>query len=122
MKGETRRFRTTAYEKDLERFSRHFDIELFALELEYNEKLGAAIREAVRKRLDARQKALDGMLARHPATLAENARHAEARCLEEERLEKIAERRGEREERTRRGGVRRLARKWHAKLAAAKTA
>ena len=117
MEGNKRRPRMTAYERALEEFSEHFDLELFALELEYNDELGAAIREAVISRLDARQKTFDKMLARHPATMAENARHAEVRRLEEERLEKIAERRREREERRKCAGVRHLARKWHAKVA-----
>ncbi len=68
---------------------------------------------------DAKQSAFDAMLARHPATLAENARRAETRHLEKERLEKIAERQSEREERRRCAGVRHLARRWHAKLAPA---
>jgi hypothetical protein len=96
-----------------------FDLELFAMELEYNEKLAAAIREGVRSKLDARQKAFDTMLARHAAAVAENARRAEARRLEAERLEEITRTQREREENRRRAGARHLARRWHAKLAPA---
>ena len=88
-------------------------------ERSHKQELAAAIREGVRSKLDARQKAFDTMLARHPAAVAENARRAEARRLEAERLEEIARRQREREENRRRAGARHLVRRWHAKLAPA---
>ncbi len=116
---KSRRKKHLSEEQAFERLNRVFDFELFCLELEYNEKIGAMISEAVQTKLDEKQRAFDAMLATHPATLAENARRAETRRLEKERLEKIAERQSEREERRRRAGVSQLARRWGATLAAA---
>ena len=100
-------------EQAFERLNRVLDFELFCLELEYNEKIGAMTSEAVQEKLDGKQRAFDAMLAVHPATLAEKAGRAEARQLDEERLGRIAE------GRRRRGGARHLARRGHAKLAPA---
>ncbi len=121
MHKATRRRRKPVWDEEeaFRRFNEVIDFELYCLELEYSDKICAMIREGVRKVLDAKQSAFDAMLARHPATLAENARRAETRRLEKERLEKIAERQSEREERRRCAGVRYLARRWHAKLAPA---
>ncbi len=110
--------RRLSEEEAFRRFNEVFDLELFALELEYNEKIGAMIRESVKKKLDGKERPFDAMLATHPATLAENAHRAEARRLEKERLDKIVERRREREERKRRA-VGHLARRWGATIAAA---
>jgi hypothetical protein len=106
-------------EEAYRRLNEVIDFDLFCLGLEYDERLVAEIHESTRKRLDERQRAFDAMLTRHPATLAENVRRAETRRLEKERLEKIAERLSEREERKTCAGVRHLARRWHAKLAPA---
>lgn len=121
MHKATRRRRKPVWDEEeaYRRFNQVIDFELYCLELEYSDKIGAMIREGVKRRLDAKQSAFDAMLAGHPATLAENARRAETRRLEKERLEKIAERQSEREERRRCAGVRYLARRWHAKLAPA---
>ncbi len=120
MRSATKKCRRRFSEEEAyRRFNEVFDLELFALELEYNEKIGAMIRESVKKELDGKERPFDAMLATHPATLAENARRAETRRLEKERLEKIAERQSEREQRRRRAGVRHLARRWHAKFALA---
>ena len=121
MHRATRKRRKPVWDEEeaFRRFNEVIDFELYCLELEYSDKIGAKIREGVRKALDEKQQAFDAMLARHPATLAENARRAETRRLEKERLEKIAERQSEREERRRCAGVRYLARRWHAKLAPA---
>jgi hypothetical protein len=121
MHRATRKRRKPVWDEEeaFRRFNEVINFDLYCLELEYSDKIGAMIREDVKRRLDEKQKAFDAMLARHPATLAENARRAETRRLEKERLEKVAERQKEREERTRRGGVRHLARRWHAKLAPA---
>ncbi len=116
----SRRKTRLSEEEAYRQFSEVFDLDLFALELEYNEEIGSALHEGVRAALDRRQRAFDVMLEQHPATLAENARRAEMRRLEQERLEKIAERRRECEERTRRAGVMHLARRWGAKLALAR--
>ncbi len=102
-----------------ERFRAIFDFEIFCLELEYYESSGAAIREGAKAALDEKQRAFDAILTRHPATLVGNARRAEARRLEKERREKIAERRRAREEQRRRTGVKRLAQRWRAALVAA---
>jgi hypothetical protein len=115
---EKRRRRPTE-EEAFRRFNEVFDFEVYCLEFEHNERIGAMLREGVREAFDERQQTFHAVLAQHPATLAENARRAETRRLEEEHLEKIAERRREREERRRRAGVRHLARRWHAKLAPA---
>ncbi len=106
-------------EQAFERLNRVFDFDLFCLELEYNEKIGAMTSEAVQEKLDGKQRAFDAMLAVHPATLAEKAGRAEARQLDEERLGRIAEGRKEHEENRRRAGARHLVRRWHAKLAPA---
>ncbi len=120
MRSATKKCRKRFSEEEaFRRFNEVFDLELFALELEYNEKIGAMIRESVKKKLDAKERPFDAMLATHPATLAGNARRAETRRLEKERMEKIAERQSEREERRRHAGVMHLARRWHAKLAPA---
>jgi hypothetical protein len=121
MHRTTRKRRRPVWDEEeaFRRFNEVIDFELYCLELEYSDKIGAMIREGVKRRLDEKQKAFEAMLAQHPATLAENARRAETRRLEKERLEKIAERQSEREERRRCAGVRYLARRWHAKLAPA---
>ncbi len=116
----TRRRTQLSEEEAFERFERVFDFEVYCLELEYNEAIGAAIREGVRAALDRKQRAFDAILAGHPATLAENARRAEARRLDKERLEGVATRRRERYERRRRAGVMRLVRRWGAKLVSAR--
>lgn len=67
-------FRMTRYEREFETASKVMDIELFALELEYNEELGKAIREAVRRKSDERQAELDKLIESHPKTIAERER------------------------------------------------
>ncbi len=112
----TRRKTRLAEEEAYRQFSEVFDRELFALELEYNETIGAAIREGIMKALDEEQSAFDAMLAQHPATLAANARRGEARRLEKQRLEKATVRKKARERRAVGAGVERLARRWGARL------
>ena len=112
----SRRKTRLSEEQAFDSINRVFDFELLCLELEYNEKIGNALREGVETALDCRQRAFDAMLATHPATLAENARRAEARRLEQERLAAISARREEREERKRRAAVGHLARRWGARL------
>lgn len=121
MHKATRKRRKPVWDEEqaYRRLNEVIDFDLFCLELEYNEKIGAMIHEGVSKALEEKQLAFDAMLAQHPAALAENARRAETRRFEKERLEKIAERQSEREECRRRAGVRHLARRWHAKLAPA---
>ena len=103
-------------EQTFERLNRVFDFELFCLELEYNEKVGNALREGVETALDRRQRAFDAMLAIHPATLAEKADRTEVRFLEKDRLKRAAARRRARERRAVGAGVERLARRWDARL------
>ena len=112
----SRRKTRLSEEEAFERFNRIFDFELYCLELEYSETIGNALREGVRAVLDRKQRAFDAMLAVHPASLAENARRAEARCLEKERLAGIATRRKARERYAVDAGVERLAHRWGAKL------
>ena len=117
MSTVTRPRRTRLSEEEAYRqFSEVFDFEFYALVLEYSDEFAAGIRECVKRRLGERQKAFEAMLARHPATLTENARRAEARRLEEERLEKAAVRKKARERRAMGADVERLARRWGAKL------
>ena len=106
-------------EEAYRRFNEVFDLDLFALELEYDQTISAMIREGVKRGLDERQRAFEAMLADHPATLAENVRRAERTRLEKERLEKAAARKEEREERRRRAAASHLARRWGAKLVVA---
>jgi hypothetical protein len=96
------------------RFSEHFDFDAYLLELEYDERVGAMLREAVTRLLDARQREFEAMLERHPATAAEDARRREALDLEIERLDGIAAREAGREQERRRARVGCLVRKWHA--------
>ncbi len=103
-------------EQAFERLNQVFDFELFCLELEYNEKIGNALREGVETALDRRQRAFDAMLAIHPATLAEKAGRAEARFLEKDRFKRAAARRRARERRAVGAGLERLARMWGARL------
>ncbi len=114
----TRSMRKTqlSEEQTFERLNRLFDFDVFCLELEYNEKIGNALREGVEAALDRRQRAFDAMLAIHPATLAEKAGRAEARFLEKDRLERTAARRRARERRAVGASVERLARRWGARL------
>ncbi len=106
-------------EEAFRRFNRIFDLELYALVLEYSDEFGAAISGCVKRRLDEEQEAFEAMLAGHPATLAENALRAERTQLEKERLERVAARKKEGERRRRRAAVGHLARRWGAKLALA---
>ena len=51
-------------EEAFRRFNEVIDFELYCLELEYSDKIGAMIREGVKRRLDGKQKAFEAMLAR----------------------------------------------------------
>lgn len=87
--------RTRLSEHDLlPNLSRHFDHEVYALELQEDPKLGAAIRCSVIQGLKARQQSFDQALAKHPATVADR----------------------ERRSRRLREGIKRLAHRWHATL------
>jgi hypothetical protein len=114
-----KRKRHLSEEEAYRRFNEVFDLDLFALELEYDETISAMIREGVKRALDEKQRVFDAMLTSHPATLAENARRTERTRLEKERLEKATARKEEREERRRRAAVGHLARRWGAKLVVA---
>ena len=103
-------------EEAFNRFNEVFDLDVFTLELEYGEHLGETIRKAVRAQSDRRQAKFDHMLAEHPATRVENARRAEARRLEADRLQRIAARQEEREKRHFDNGLQHLALKWRAQL------
>ena len=117
MSTVTRPRRTRLSEEEAyKRFNEVFDLDRFALEFEYDEKIGAMLREGVKKALDEEQSAFDAMLAQHPATLAANARRGEARRLEKQSLEKAAVRKKARERRAVGAGVERLARRWGARL------
>ena len=74
MSGNNGRSRMTPYEQDFAEFSKYFDIEIFALELEYNEELGRAIKDAVQKQSDQRKAEFDKWLESHPDTIAERER------------------------------------------------
>ena len=103
-------------EEAYQHFNKLFDHQIYCLELEYNGRLGDAIREAVQARLKRKQARFDQFMAAHPATLAENERWAEARRLEQERLERIATRKEVRENQQLQSGIERLAHRWRAKL------
>ena len=103
-------------EEAFKRFDEHFDLDVFALELEYGGRLGEAINQAVCAKSDRRQAAFDKMLAEHPATRVENARRAKARRLEAERLQRIAARNEAREKRQLQEGLQHLARRWRAQF------
>jgi hypothetical protein len=105
-----RRSRRIPEEEAYGRFAEVFDLDVFALELEYGDRVGAVIREGVEKALDRRQRDFEAVLAAHPATAAEESCRALARQLEEGRLKEAAKRKG---------GVGRA--RWrHAKLASAR--
>ena len=76
----------------LRRFCEVFDFETYCLELSQDERFDSAIRKALEKKLDSRERAFNIVLRQHPATLRENARRAEARRIEKERLDGIAAR------------------------------
>ena len=86
MSGNNGRYRMTRYERDLAEFNKYFDIEIFALELEYNEELGKAIREAVRKQSDQKQVEFDRWLENHPDTITERERWKKNREEMERRM------------------------------------
>ena len=86
--------RLTREEKDFNCFSRHFDHEVYYLELDYN--LTPLVRDAVRNHLQQKQEAFDRMMASHPATIADEKRRRERFRLE----------------------LQHLGRKWHAKVVA----
>jgi len=86
MSGNNGRYRMTRYERDFEEASKFMDIEIFALELEYNEELGKAIREAVRRKLDERKATFDQWLENHPDTVAERERWRKNREEMERRM------------------------------------
>ena len=106
-------------EETYNRFTEVFDLDVFALELEYSDRIGGMIRKGVEQVLDRKQHDFEVMLAAHPATAAEESCRGMARQLEEERQQEIAKRRAEREGKTVRTLACRLARRWHAKFAPA---
>lgn len=108
--------RLSSEEEAFRHFTERFDHEIYYLELEYNERLGEAIRGAVRTRLDRKQARFDQFMAAHPATLAENERRAEMRRLERNRHDQIALRMEVREKQQLQSGIARLAHRWRAKL------
>ena len=103
-------------EEAFRKFSEVFDLEVFALELEYNDRLGETICQAVRRESDRKQANFDAILADHPATLAGNVRRSEARRLESARLQTIAARKEERKKRSMDRELEHLAQKWRAQL------
>jgi len=64
------RYRTTREECEFEEFSKHYDVELFCLEIMYSEALERGVREA----LDRKQAEFDQWLENHPDTIAERER------------------------------------------------
>lgn len=86
MSSNNGRYRMTRYERDFAEFSKYFDIEIFTLELEYDEELGKAIREAVRKQSNQRQAEFDRWLENHPNTIAERERWKKNREEMERRM------------------------------------
>ena len=69
------RYRMTREEREFEEFSRHYDVELFCLEIMYSEALEKGVREA----LDRKQAEFEQWLETHPDTIAERARWQENR-------------------------------------------
>ena len=105
-----------AEEEVYSRFSEMFDLDVFALELEYGDRIGAVIREGVEDMLDRKQRDFEAILAAHPATIAKKRLRDIARQLEEERLRRIAKRK----EKTRRARTSCSARRWQSRLAPAR--
>jgi hypothetical protein len=93
MNPTARRCRRRLSEEDAySRFSEMFDLDVFALELEHSDRIGAVIRKGVEDALDRKQRDFEAILAEHPATIAEESLRALARQLEDKRLQKIARR------------------------------
>ena len=111
MSGNNGKYRTTAYERELEAFTRYFDLDLFALELLYNEPLGNAIHESVQRELDLMQIKFDRMIEIHPDTVAERERWKENR---EEMAKRLARSRHDLQRIPARRAAQRLARCWGA--------
>ena len=84
----------------------------FCERLRQDAQLEVAMRESVKRKLDARQAAFDRSLAHHPASVAEKGRRRYARKLESERSRYIAARESHRIW----VGLQRLARRWNAAL------
>ena len=105
--------RMTRYERDFAEFSKYIDIETFALELEYNDELGRAIREAVRKQSDRKQAEFDQWLENHPDTIAERERWKKNR---EEMAKRMVRARPTSQRIPVQRAARQLARRWGATL------
>ena len=76
------RYHITREECEFEEFSRHYDVELFCLEIMYSEALEKGVREA----LDRRQTEFDQWLEKHPDTIAERERWKKNREEMERRM------------------------------------
>ncbi len=99
-------------EEAFRRFNEFFDLDLFCLAFKYSEEIDAMIRSGVERAFDRRRRGFERMLARHPDTIAENRRRAEAKRLEAERRRRL-QRRCRRELLA---ALKQLAGRWHAKL------
>lgn len=99
------------------RFNEIFDHEILCLELDYN--LGRLFRKEIKRHLNQKQAVFDRMMEKHPATLADNARRAEARRLEKEWRERRAAEKEARDKRRLQKSLQRLAKGWGATLESA---
>ncbi len=99
-------------EEAYRRFNEFFDLDLYRLQLQYDEEIRAMIRLGVERALDRRQRRFERMLAQHPDTITENRRRSEALRLEDKRRRRLLKK-GRRELLA---ALEQLACKWHARL------
>jgi len=103
------RYRMTREEREFEEFSKHYDVELFCLEIMYSEALEKGVREV----LDRKQAEFDKWLENHPDTIAERERWEKNR---EEMLKRLARARPTSQRIPAQRAARQLARRWGATL------
>ena len=113
MRPKYDRFRMTHYEREFATFDKYVDHDRLFWELHLNPRLGAAIREAVQRKLALKQAEFDRMMAARPETIADRERWQrnreemeQRRAAAERQVEKVSVRQA----------VRILARNWRVPL------
>ena len=99
------RYRMTREEREFEEFSRHYDVELFCLEIMYSDTLEKGVREA----LDRNQAEFEQWFESHPDTVAERERWKKNR---EEMLKRRAQARPTSQRIPAERAAKQLARRW----------